>query len=92
MHSAQTSADLHDPAFYNAVILNEYPVLVNDSERYHIDLQLDTLSPVKDAGNPDIISTFTFLEIDLNGNLRTVDAGPDPGAFEGEKNNMFLSG
>lgn len=84
--ASETLIDTGDPVYYNSVILNEYPAFVNDSDRYHLDLQLDTLSTAKDAGDPGIIGTYTFLEYDMNGNLRNIDTGPDLGAYERREN------
>ena len=46
------------------------------------DFQLDTLSPAKDNGNPEIIVEYPFLEYDLNGHSRSNDEAPDIGVFE----------
>ena len=47
---------------FNALILNKDPVFVNDSDRYHLDYSLDTLSPAKDAGDPQLLLTYPYLE------------------------------
>ncbi len=48
-----------------------------------LNFQLDTLSAAKDYGNISVISTsFLNLTNDLKGNPRTIDAGPDAGAYE----------
>lgn len=67
---------------YNALILNKDPFFKNDSDRYHPDYSLDTLSPAKDAGDPLLLISYPYLEMDINGNLRTIDNKPDLGAFE----------
>lgn len=46
---------------------------------FEYDYHLDTLSPVKDFGNPDIAKYFPF---DLDNQNRTIDDGPDLGAYE----------
>ena len=51
-------------------------------DRYIFDFSLDTLSPAKDKGTPDIINLFPELELDIRGNSRLMDSGPDLGAFE----------
>jgi len=46
---------------------------------FEYDYHLDTLSPVKDFGDPTISKYFPF---DLDNQNRTVDDGPDLGAYE----------
>jgi hypothetical protein len=76
------SVDTLDTGHYNALIFNENPRFVNDSDRYHLNFMLDTLSPAKDAGDPSLISIYPFLENDITGEPRTEDGKPDLGAFE----------
>jgi len=51
-------------------------------DRYVFDFSLDTLSPAKDKGTPEIINLFPELELDIMGHSRRMDSGPDLGAFE----------
>ena len=67
---------------YNALILNKDPFFSNDSDRYHLDFSLDTLSPAKDTGDLQLLLTYPYLELDITGNLRNSDGKPDLGAFE----------
>jgi hypothetical protein len=67
---------------YNALILNKDPFFRNDSDRYHLDYSLDTLSPAKDTGDLQLLLTYPYLELDITGNFRNIDSKPDLGAFE----------
>jgi hypothetical protein len=67
---------------FDNVIFNEDPKFVNDYSRMNYDFQLDTLSPAKDKGNPEIITEYPFLEYDFNGNSRSNDEAPDIGTYE----------
>jgi hypothetical protein len=80
--AVEDSINIDDQEHYNALILNKDPYFMNDSDRFHLDYRLDTLSPAKDAGDPMLLGTFPFLEFDLAGNLRNTDGNPDLGAFE----------
>ena len=75
------SLDSSNPEHFNAVIFNENPKFISYVWD-HIDLQLDTLSPAKDAGNIDIVNAVSWLEYDYNGNSRIADGKPDLGAYE----------
>jgi hypothetical protein len=46
---------------------------------FKLNFELDTLSPAKDIG---LLNIATMFPIDLNGNSRLIDLGPDLGAFE----------
>jgi hypothetical protein len=46
---------------------------------FKLNFELDTLSPAKDIG---LLNIATMFPIDLNGNSRLIDLGPDIGAFE----------
>jgi len=46
---------------------------------YNRNYRLDTLSPAKDRGN---LFLAKFFPLDLDGNSRLLDAGPDIGAYE----------
>jgi hypothetical protein len=76
------SIDTMDIVHYNALIFNKNPEFANDSDRYHLDFRLDTLSPAKDAGDPQLPATFPFLENDITGSPRMSDGKPDLGAYE----------
>jgi hypothetical protein len=67
---------------FASVIFNEDPNFANDSDRYHLDYRLDTLSPAKDSGDMLLPETFPFLQQDMTGESRVVDESPDLGAFE----------
>ena len=60
--ASEDSIDVTDIAHYNALIFNKDPEFANDSDRYHLDYSLDTLSPAKDAGDPQLPVTFPFLD------------------------------
>jgi hypothetical protein len=74
--------DTGDTEHYNVLVFNKDPEFVNDSDRYHLDYSLDTLSPAQNAGDPAILTTFPFLGTDQSGNPRNIDGLPDLGAFE----------
>ncbi|MGM0504657.1 MAG: hypothetical protein ACQESQ_08555 [Bacteroidota bacterium] len=66
----------HDNNSFNNVIVNQDPTF---KDPYNNNFELDTLSVVKDYGNPEYGNLFP-LDIKLNN--RTNDNGPDLGAFE----------
>jgi len=72
---------LADTNLFSKIIINKDPEFINDLKN-PVDLQLDTLSPAKDAADPEIIVAWPSLQYDIKGNLRTSDTGPDIGAFE----------
>jgi hypothetical protein len=80
--ASEDSIDVTDIDHYNALIFNKDPEFANDSDRYHLDFSLDTLSPAVDAGDPQLPVTFPFLENDMTGSSRLFDGKPDLGAFE----------
>jgi hypothetical protein len=82
LKASEDSVDLDNPEIYNSVILNKDPFFKNDSDRYHLDYSLDTLSPAKDTGDPQLLITYPYLEYDISGNSRNYDGKPDLGAFE----------
>lgn len=61
---------------FENIIVNIDPKFVDP---YEGDFEIDTLSVVKDYGNPEYGNLFP---LDLNLNNRTADSGPDLGAFE----------
>lgn len=67
----------------DSLMLDNFPGLIQEDPLFiswdEYDFQLDTLSPAKDAGNIDI---GLLYPLDLNGNSRTSDSGPDIGAYE----------
>lgn len=73
---------------FNTVIFIKNPEFIS-CEWDHLDLQLDTLSPAKDAGSIDIINTLPWLEYDYNGNSRIADGKPDLGAYERIENDTI---
>ena len=80
--ASEDSIDVNDTDHFAGLIFNKDPRFVNDSNRYHLDYRLDTLSPAKDAGDPDIPDLFPFLQNDITGQNRLADGKPDLGAFE----------
>jgi hypothetical protein len=80
--ASEDSVDSGDTGHYPGIILNENPRFANDSDRFHLDYSLDTLSPAKDTGSLLIIDDFPFLENDITGHSRRFDGKPDLGAFE----------
>lgn len=80
--ASEDSVDVTDVIHYNALIFNKDPEFVNDSDRYHLDFRLDTLSPAKDSGDPQLPVTFPLLENDMTGLSRLSDGKPDLGAYE----------
>ena len=74
----KTTMDISDESLFISCKKNEDPLFVD----YSIDnYRIDTLSPVIDAGDLEVINS-TYLEIDLDGNSRISDDGPDMGAYE----------
>ncbi len=69
-------------ANFKSLIINKDPEFKNDSDRYHLDYSLDTLSPAKDAGDAQLLLTYPYLEQDITGSSRMLDGLPDLGAFE----------
>ena len=67
---------VNDPVSFDNVIVNVNPNFVDS---YNGEYELDTLSVAKDKGNPEIGLQFP---LDINFNNRTLDDGPDLGAFE----------
>jgi hypothetical protein len=80
--ASEDSIDVTDLTHYNALIFNKDPEFANDSDRYHLDFSLDTLSPAIDSGDAQLPVTFPFLENDITGASRLTDGKPDLGAFE----------
>jgi hypothetical protein len=78
----EDSIDTEDTQHYNALVFNEDPKFVNDSDRYHLDFSLDTLSPARDLGDPMLPGTYPYLVNDITGLSRISDGKPDLGAYE----------
>jgi len=78
----EDSMDVGDIEHYNALIFNKDPKFVNDSNRYHLNFSLDTLSPAKDAGDPSVPVAYPDLGNDITGFPRLSDGKPDLGAYE----------
>jgi len=71
--------DTEDTKYYKNIILNQSPSFV-DTENYKFEL--DTLSPAKDSGNPQLLIDFSnLLNFDILGNPRSITE-PDLGAYE----------
>ncbi|HAN17535.1 MAG: hypothetical protein A2X13_02965 [Bacteroidetes bacterium GWC2_33_15] len=65
-----------DPDFFENILKNEDPKF---KDPYEYNYKLDTLSIAKDYGKIEIGQQFP---LDINLNNRTIDNGPDLGAFE----------
>ena len=75
----KTEMDVSDPQIYQGCLVNKDPVFVNYLED---DYQLDTLSPLIDAGSPDVITgSFFDLRRDIIETTRPQEM-PDIGAYE----------
>jgi hypothetical protein len=74
--------DTGDVQHFNALIFNEDPKFINDSDRYHLDFSLDTLSPAMDTGDPMLPLAYPYLVNDITGFSRIADGKPDLGAIE----------
>lgn len=76
----KTELELTDENDYINCIKNKDPLFIDYSEH---NFRLDTLSPVSDAGSPQVISSAPAdISLDLDGNSRIVDNGPDLGSYE----------
>ena len=79
---ANSDMDFSDNTHYENVWKTKNPKFVNISD---YDFQLDTLSDAKDIGDIQIVNNFPYfpdITIDFNQENRTLDLGPDLGAFE----------
>ncbi len=74
----KTEMEISDPLYYVNCLKNEDPLFVDYTVNNY---RIDTLSPAIDIGSMDVIDS-PELEIDLDGNSRIADDGPDPGAYE----------
>lgn len=75
----QTTLDVSDPDLYPGLIHNTNPMFLDYLAG---DFSLDTLSPLIDAGNPDVIQQSLYdLRRDILENPRPEQA-PDLGAYE----------
>ncbi len=82
LKASEDSIDLNNTSLFNEIILSKDPHFVNDSDRYHLNYSLDTLSPAKDTGDKQLIQVFPYLEYDMMEHSRYDDNKPDLGAFE----------
>ena len=80
--ASEDSIDVTDIGHYNSLIFNKDPRFVNDSDRFHLDFSLDSLSPAKDSGDAQLPVIYPFLENDITGFSRSSDGKPDLGAYE----------
>ena len=71
-----TKIDLSDPVNFKDLFINHDPRFISVAE---YNYQLDTLSGAKDVGSVDIGNQFP---LDILMQDRTVDKGPDLGAYE----------
>jgi hypothetical protein len=75
----RTTLDVSVPALYPGCLNNEDPMFVDYLANNY---QLDTLSPLIDKGNPEVVRSSLFdLHRDILGNNRPEDF-PDIGAYE----------
>ncbi|MCK9399280.1 MAG: hypothetical protein M0Q51_04725 [Bacteroidales bacterium] len=75
----RTTLDVSDPGHYPGCLVNEDPLFFNYLENNY---QLDTLSPLIDKGNPEVIrQSFFDLHRDIIETNRPEDL-PDIGAYE----------
>lgn len=75
----KTKMDVSDPSLFPGVIVNTDPEFLNYLEG---DYSLDTLSPMIDTGNPEVVRQAPFdLHFDILGTPRPEDL-PDLGAYE----------
>ncbi len=82
LKAVEDSIEMLPSLKFTSVFLNHEPSFKNDSERYHLDYSLDTLSAAKDSGSFQLLIDFPFLETDINGTPRNTDGKPDLGAYE----------
>ncbi len=76
----RTEMDITDQGNYLSCLKNKDPKFVDYAS---LNYRLDTLSPVSDIGSLEVINNAPpGLDIDLDGNSRITDEGPDLGAYE----------
>ncbi|PTN08521.1 hypothetical protein [Mangrovibacterium marinum] len=75
--SLADTVNVENPTHYSGILKNALPKFVDPYVK--MNFELDTLSAAKDAGSPEIGKLFPF---DLVNQNRTLDAGPDLGAYE----------
>jgi hypothetical protein len=75
--SMADTVDVENAKYYRNILKNAQPKFIDPYVK--MNFQLDTLSDAKDAGLPEIGKLFPYDLIDQN---RTLDAGPDLGAYE----------
>lgn len=79
MRIDDNDVDISDPLEFHGITYNEDPNFVDPTEQ---DFQLDTLSPAKDVASISIVNALPELQLDVLGNSRLSDSGPDFGAYE----------
>ncbi len=82
VRASEDSINSSNQEHFIDLIINKDAFFVNDSDRYHLDYRLDTLSPAKDAGDPALLEAYPYLDPDPMGISRNSDGKPDLGAFE----------
>ena len=78
----QSDFSLSDTSKFKSIILNNNPNFVSTTDK--LDFSLDTLSPAKDKGKTEY-ANYDYIvktKIDINGENRNNDNGPDLGAYE----------
>lgn len=75
--SLADTANVDNPKYYRNILKNAQPRFIDPYVK--MNFQLDTLSDAKDAGSSEIGKLFPY---DLLHQNRTLDAGPDLGAYE----------
>lgn len=76
----KTQLKMNNPEYYYNSLRNIDPKFIDYSVQNY---RLDTLSPMIDAGNPDVIINSPLdITFDLDGNPRNQDIAPDLGAYE----------
>jgi hypothetical protein len=82
LKASEDSIAADDEGHFIRCSLNQDPAFINDMDRYHLDFNLDTLSPAHDSADFSLIVTHPFLETDMKGKSRIEEAKPDLGALE----------
>jgi hypothetical protein len=76
----KSEMDISDENHFVNCHLNLDPLFVDYSENNY---RLDTLSNIADLGSLEVVQDSQIeIELDLDGNSRTDDTAPDPGAYE----------
>ena len=76
----KTTLEITDPLFYLDCQKNTDPLFV---DQYENNYRIDTLSPAINIGSIEIVNGSPVdITLDLDGNLRNSDEGPDLGSYE----------